>query len=152
MPSTFEIVTRSALSREELFRRSLDIDRHMGSMQHTGERAVGGVTSGAIGLGETVTWRGKHFGIWFTMTSKITTLDEPDRFVDEQVRGPFRLFHHTHMFSEAAGRTVMIDRLTIASPVFGALAERIVLVPYLRRLIARRNVFLTRDDPSAIVR
>ncbi len=33
----------------------------------------------------------------------------------------------------------MTDTLTLASPVFGRLAERVLLVPYLRRLIAQRN-------------
>jgi hypothetical protein len=33
----------------------------------------------------------------------------------------------------------MTDTLTLASPVFGALAERLILVPYLRRLIVERN-------------
>jgi uncharacterized protein (UPF0548 family)/ligand-binding SRPBCC domain-containing protein len=105
----------------------------------TGERAIGGVTSGSIGLGETVTWRARHFGIWFTMTSRITSLERPTGFVDEQVRGPFRSFHHEHLFTRDGETTVMVDRVSIASPVFGRLAERIVLVPYLRRLIQRRN-------------
>jgi hypothetical protein len=33
----------------------------------------------------------------------------------------------------------MTDTITLASPVFGRLAERVVLVPYLRRLIRERN-------------
>jgi hypothetical protein len=36
----------------------------------------------------------------------------------------------------------MTDRIEVASPVFGRLAERLVLVPYLRRLIATRNAHL----------
>lgn len=68
-------------------------------METSGEQAIGGVTSGSIALGETVTWRARHFGIWFTMTSRITSLERPNRFVDEQVRGPFRSFHHEHVFA-----------------------------------------------------
>ncbi|GAA1822764.1 SRPBCC family protein [Agromyces salentinus] len=142
MASTFSIITRTDLPVEQLFDASLSIDAHVDSMSQTGERAVGGVTSGSIGLGETVTWRARHFGVWFTMTSRITSLDRPHRFVDEQVTGPFRSFHHEHVFTRESGRTVVVDTLTIASPVFGPLAERAVLVPYLRRLITRRNRFL----------
>jgi ligand-binding SRPBCC domain-containing protein len=91
-----------------------------------------------------VTWRARHFGIWFTMTSKITRLVRPEYFVDEQVRGPFRSFHHEHRFALEAGGTVMVDTLTITSPILGRLAERAVLVPYLRRLIRRRNEHLLR--------
>lgn len=111
-------------------------------MADSGERAVAGVTRGAIGLGEMVTWRARHFGIWFTMTSRISELDAPRRFVDEQVHGPFRVFRHEHLFAEVGGRTRMTDTLTVGSPVFGRLVERLVLVPYLRRLIAQRNAHL----------
>jgi len=137
--SSFSIVTRADAPVELLFDACLSIDAHVASMERSGERAIGGVTSGSIGLDETVTWRARHFGIWFTMTSRITSLDRPRRFVDEQVRGPFRSFHHEHAFAADGRGSVMVDTLTIASPVFGRLAERVVLVPYLRRLIAQRN-------------
>ncbi|WP_256728658.1 hypothetical protein [Microbacterium oleivorans] len=32
----------------------------------------------------------------------------------------------------------MTDRVTLASPIFGRPVERIVLVPYLRRLLTQR--------------
>jgi uncharacterized protein (UPF0548 family)/ligand-binding SRPBCC domain-containing protein len=149
MARTFQLVTRAAVSRERLFDLSLDIDAHVASMAGSGERAIAGVTRGRIGLGETVTWRARHLGIWFRMTSKIMRLERPAFFVDEQVRGPFRAFRHEHRFTAdddgtGVGGTVMIDTLTIASPVFGRLAEDLVLVPYLRRLIRERNHALLR--------
>jgi uncharacterized protein (UPF0548 family)/ligand-binding SRPBCC domain-containing protein len=142
MASSFTLETRTRVPIEQLFDVSLSIDQHVASMAHTGERAIGGVTTGTIGLGETVTWRAKHFGIWFTMTSRIKSLDRPHRFVDEQVRGPFRSFRHVHTFRSDREATVMLDTLTIGSPVLGRLAEQMVLVPYLRRLIRRRNHLL----------
>ncbi|SFR92046.1 hypothetical protein SAMN05428970_3878 [Agromyces sp. CF514] len=148
MVSTFSVVTRTGVPAERLFDASLSIDAHVASMARSGERAVGGVTSGAIALDETVTWRARHFGIRFTMTSRITSLDQPNRFVDEQVRGPFRSFHHEHAFAVDGAETVMVDTLTIASPVFGRLAERLVLVPYLRRLITERNRYLVESLSS----
>ncbi|TQJ31520.1 DUF1990 family protein [Microbacterium sp. SLBN-146] len=154
MVSSFSVVTRAGVPVEELFDVSLSIGEHVSSMAHTGEAAVGGVTSGTIGLGETVTWRARHFGIRFTMSSRITSLDRPHRFVDEQVRGPFRSFHHEHAFARDGDASVMTDTLTIGSPILGRVAERAILVPYLRRLIRRRNQhllaslgFLPRTDP-----
>lgn len=138
MTSSFEIVTRAAVSAEALFDASRDIGAHVASMRGTGERAIDGVTSGLIGLDETVTWRAWHFGIPFRMTSQVTALDRPLRFVDEQVSGPFRTFRHEHLYVERDGMTIMTDRVTLASPVLGRLAERLVLVPYLRRLLTRR--------------
>ena len=142
MASTFTLVTETGHEAAYLFGISLDIDAHVASMSQSGERAIGGVTTGRIGLGETVTWRARHFGIWFTMTSKITALEEPTRFVDQQVSGPFKTFIHEHRFESLPTGTRMTDTLTVGSPIFGALAERLVLVSYLRRLIARRNAQL----------
>lgn len=142
MPSRFTLHTATDAAQQRLFDASLSIDAHVDSMSGSRERAVGGVTSGHIGLGEYVTWRARHFGVWFRMTARITSLDSPNRFVDEQVSGPFRSFHHEHVFGRSGEVTVMTDTLTVASPVFGRLAERLVLVPYLRRLIRRRNEHL----------
>ena len=140
--SRFVVRTRAAVAADELFDVSLDIDAHVASMEQSGERAISGVVSGRIDLGQEVTWRARHFGIWFTMTSRITALDRPTRFVDEQVRGPFRWFRHEHRFDDVTGVTTMTDTIDLASPIFGILAERAVLVPYLRRLIRVRNAHL----------
>ncbi len=142
MPRSFSVTTRTAARVDQMFDASLSIDHHLDSMRGSHERAVAGVTSGQIGLGESVTWRARHFGIPFTMTSRITALDRPHRFVDEQVRGPFRVFRHEHVFRTDGSVTVMVDTLTVGSPVFGVLAEQLVLVPYLRRLIRQRNAHL----------
>lgn len=137
--SSFTLITTSPVDVEALFDLSLDIDAHVSSMSQSDERAIDGVTSGRIGYGETVTWRARHFGIWFTMTSKITALERPTRFVDEQVSGPFRSFVHEHSYEPTPSGSRMTDTITLASPIFGRLAERLVLVPYLRRLITKRN-------------
>lgn len=142
MTSTFTPVTDAPVDIDALFEISLDIDAHASSMVQSGERAIDGVTSGRIGLGETVTWRARHFGIWFTMTTEIVELEHPERFVDQQARRPFTLFRHEHTFERLPTGTRMTDTITLASPVFGRLAERIVLVPYLRRLIVKRNTEL----------
>lgn len=147
MTRTFTVTTRTSASSERMFDASLSIDHHLDSMSRSGERAVAGVTSGQIALGESVTWSARHFGIRFTMTSLITELDRPHRFVDEQIRGPFRVFRHERLFREEHPGTVMVDTLTVGSPTFGlpligTLAERLILVPYLRRLILQRNAHL----------
>lgn len=142
MPSTFVVVTDADVSSQQLFEISLDVDAHVSSMHESGERAIAGTTSGAIGLDETVTWRARHFGIWFTMTSTITELEHPTRFVDQQVRGPFKTFVHEHRFETMGDGCRMTDTVTVGSPFFGRLAERVLLVPYLRRLIIKRNMHL----------
>lgn len=108
-------------------------------MSSSSERAVGGVVTGHIGLGESVTWSARHFGVRWRMTSAITAFERPVRFVDEQTRGPFRTIRHEHLFTAMPGGTRMTDTITLGSPVFGFVVEPILLVPYLRRLIRRRN-------------
>ena len=137
--STFILQTRASAAPEVLFEASVSIDAHLASMRRSRERAIAGVTSGRIGDGESVTWRARHLGVWFVMTSRITAWDAPRRFVDEQVGGPFRLFRHEHLFEADASGTRMTDIVTLASPLGGLLVERLVLVPYLRRLIVARN-------------
>lgn len=57
---------------EVVFDLARSIDLHKLSTAHTGEEAIAGKTSGLIELGETVTWRARHFGVMQTLTSKVT--------------------------------------------------------------------------------
>ena len=83
--------TEIAAPVERVFDIARDIDFHQRSMVHTNERAVAGRTSGRIGAGETVTWRARHLGRTWSLTSRITVFEPPVRFVDEQSSGPVRL-------------------------------------------------------------
>jgi ligand-binding SRPBCC domain-containing protein len=74
----------------------------------------------------------------------VTDLDRPRRFVDQQVRGPFRRFHHEHVFESGGGGTLMIDRVSLDAPVglIGRVVERLVLGRYLEQLIETRGRLL----------
>ena len=117
-----------------------DLDLHMRSVAHTGEKAVAGRTSGLIELGEEVTWRARHFGVVQHFTSKLTAFDRPRYFQDAMQRGAFKSFVHDHYFEEEGGRTRMLDILEFTAPLgpLGRLAERLVLGRYLRRLLGMR--------------
>lgn len=144
MTVSFECRTASARSAAEMFDRARTIDLHTLSQRSAGERVVGGVASGLIGLGEHVTWRARHFGLPFTMTSTVTELDAPHRFVDEQTRGPFAEFRHEHRFEQVGTGSVMLDRVVFRAPLgpLGRIVERLVLARHLRRLIEERGRFL----------
>ncbi len=136
---------------ERAFALSLDIGAHERSLAGTGERAVGGVTTGRIGLGETVTFRARHLGVVWRLTSRITALEAPHRFVDEQVRGPFARFRHEHRFERAGTGTRMVDDVVVTAPFgpVGRLAELLVLDGYLRRLLSTRNAALAAEAAAA---
>jgi ligand-binding SRPBCC domain-containing protein len=129
----------------DCFSLSLSVDAHAASMRGSGERAIGGVTSGVMKLGDSVTWRARHFGIVFRMTSAITEYQSPSRFVDEQQRGPFRRWRHEHTFAALAdGQTRMTDVVEFQSPLglLGYLADGLVLNRYMPHLLRQRNSWL----------
>ena len=94
-----------------------------------------------IELGETVTWRAKHFGIWQTLTSKITEFDRPNFFADEMLQGAFKSFRHEHYFLSRNGQTLMKDVFVFESPlgILGRLFNRLVLTRYMTKLLEKRN-------------
>ena len=141
------LTTTIAASVQDCFDLSLSVDAHTSSMTDSGERIVSGVRSGAMTLGDTVTWRARHFGIPFTMTSRISEYEAPTRFVDEQVSGPFARWWHEHTFEEQGDLTVMTDDVVFASPLgyLGRLVDKAVLTSYMTRLLKRRNAWLAHE-------
>ena len=49
-------------------------------------------------------------------TTEIDIWEPPHRFVDFQVRGPYRIWEHTHTFEPVEGGTLMTDRIRYAIP------------------------------------
>lgn len=141
---SLEEITIIHAPRKRCFDLSRSIDLHLLSTERTGERAVAGKTSGMIGLGERVTWRAKHLGVWQELTSEITALDSPSYFRDTMVRGAFRSFEHDHYFTQLDSEmTEMKDVLRFAAPIplLGRISE-IFLQPYLSRFLRERNEVL----------
>ena len=120
------------------------VDAHVESTRATGEKAVGGVTSGLLNLGDEVTWRAKHFGVTQHLTSRITAFDRPRHFRDEMVRGAFRRIVHDHYFEPISGGTRMVDVFDFTAPlgILGSLVDRLVLHRYLKRFLETRALAL----------
>jgi ligand-binding SRPBCC domain-containing protein len=138
------IETWIAAPVERCFDLARDVEAHVASTGKTGERAVDGVTSGLVGLGQEVTWQAVHLGVRQRLTAKITRMERPAVFVDEMVRGAFRSFRHTHEFRPERGGTTMIDRFDYTSPLgaLGRLADWMFLERYLRRFLEDRAAYL----------
>jgi len=127
---------------EKCFDLSRDVEVHTKTTGETKERAVGGVTSGLLELGDTVTWEAVHFGIRQRLTAQIIEMDRPNRFVDIMLKGAFHSFIHTHQFIEQGEGTLMIDQFQYKSPLgpIGILADKLFLEKYMRNfIIARAN-------------
>lgn len=122
------------------FDLSRDIDLHVRSTHGTDEVAVAGVTSGLIGLGESVTWEATHFGIRQRLTSRITAFQPPAHFRDSLVEGIFKRFDHDHFFTPKNSGTTMRDVFDYESPlgILGRIADRLFVAAYMKRLLATR--------------
>ena len=138
-----KIVTQFTINApaEVCFDLARSIDLHEHSTRHTGEKAVAGITSGLIGIGQSVTWRAKHFGVWQRLTSRITAMERPHRFTDEMVKGAFSFFHHEHLFQETTEGTLMTDTFVYGAPmgILGRIFDRLVLETYMHKLLWERN-------------
>lgn len=142
----FERTIRVGAPIDEVFALSLSVDFHLDSFADSGEQIVDGVQAGAMALGDTVTWRARHFGVWWELTSVITEYEPPNQFVDEQLKGPFASYRHEHLFTPVGDETEMRDIVDFTAPFgpLGALAERLVLRRHLEALIDLRNAELCR--------
>lgn len=144
--TVIELTTDVNAPIERVFDLARDIDLHALSMAHTSERAVAGRRTGMVDLGDTVTWRARHFGLWWSLTSRITAVDAPVRFEDVQEHGPFAWFRHEHRFESVGRATRMHDRWEHRSPLgpLGRLVDHLVLDRYMRSLLVTRNAALRR--------
>jgi hypothetical protein len=127
-------------SHRTLFDLSRSIDFHIISTRHTGEKAVEGVTTGLISGGDTVTFQAKHLGFKWKLTSRIVEFENPYKFTDEMLKGPFKRLRHEHIFEEHNGKTIMIDRMEMESPagIAGKAFDRLVLTDYMRKFLKQR--------------
>lgn len=76
------------------------------------------------------------FGIPLKWLTEITEVDEKKMFVDEQRKGPYKRWHHLHLFREVSGGVEMEDVLDYE-----------LKIPGLRRLM---NNFIVGPQISAI--
>ncbi|GGD63419.1 SRPBCC family protein [Microbacterium murale] len=139
---TLERVIRATPA--EVFAAAIDPALHVESMARYGETMVKGPDGGVFTEGSTVTWRARHFGVPFHLTSVVFDIDPPRRFRDRQTKGPFAWFHHEHVFEEHSEGTLMRDTITFRSPFgpIGTLVDRLFMREYMRRLIDERNQML----------
>jgi len=120
----------------------------------TGERAVGGKTSGLLDLGDVVTFEAVHFGIRQRLTSKIVEFDRPRRFVDEMVKGAFASLRHVHEFVVDGASVVMRDTLTWRSPLgfLGVVADKLFVEGHMRAFMVKKQSELKEYAERTIVR
>lgn len=146
-----EIHTEIKANRKIVFDLSRSIDLHKISTEHTNEEAIAGKKSGLIEMGESVTWRAKHFGFYQNLTSEITQFDSPSYFRDEMKNGIFKSFQHDHIFENISEeKTLMTDIFEYQSPYgfLGKLADSLFLKRYMTNLLIKRNQIIKEFSES----
>lgn len=105
---------------------------------------IAGVTSGLMELDDTITWESVHFRRKQTVTSKISEMERPHRFVDVLIQGTLKKIIHEHVFEVKDGKTLLIDHFEFASygGVFGLLLDNLLLKNYMRTLLLKQNEHL----------
>ena len=138
--SRIRIETDIRAPLETCFDLARSVDAHIASTRATAERAVAGVTRGLLALGDSVTWRARHLGINWELTSRITAFDRPTHFRDEMTRGVFTRLVHDHYFEPSPNGTRMIDEFDFTAPLglLGVVADRLFLARYMRQFLETR--------------
>jgi ligand-binding SRPBCC domain-containing protein len=99
----------------------------------------------------------KLFGIRFHWRTLIEQFEPETRFVDVQLKGPYRRWHHEHAFQEASGGTWVIDRVDYEMPLgpLGRIAHMLSVRRSLKQIFDFRAEKMTEmfasDDRAARV-
>jgi len=90
--------------------------------------------------GTLIDYRIKLFGAPMRWRTEIEIYEPRERFVDRQLRGPYELWRHTHVFRDVAGGTEMIDEVDYAVGFgpFGSIARRLFVERTLERIFDYR--------------
>jgi ligand-binding SRPBCC domain-containing protein len=105
----------------------------------------------AMGPGTLIRYRLRLRGIPVRWLTRIDAWEPNRRFVDLQLRGPYRLWHHTHEFVPDGEGTLMRDTVRYAMPAgpLGELARRWPVAGDLERIFAFRRDQVARLFPEA---
>ena len=75
--------------------------------------------------------------------TEITAWEPPHRFVDQQLRGPYKFWHHEHLFSEHSGVTTVTD-IVDYGVALGFIMHPLLVSHDLKRIFAYRRAALAR--------
>ncbi|SEC84564.1 hypothetical protein SAMN04489761_3753 [Tenacibaculum sp. MAR_2009_124] len=136
-----KLLTKINADRSIVFNLSRSIELHLISSRKSYEKVVGGRREGLIEMGETVTWRAKHIGVYQNFTSEVIGCESDEYFADKMISGAFKNFKHEHYFLRKGNDTLLIDVLEFRSPLgfLGRLADFLFLKKYMTNFLKERN-------------
>ena|SRR5436305_440369 len=99
------------------------------------------VTPQPVQKGTLINYSLRVHGIPLRWTSEIVEWDPPHRFVDLQLRGPYKLWRHEHRFEPNDGGTLIADKISLALPLglLGQMAYKIKLQSDVQEIFSFRK-------------
>ena len=84
------------------------------------------------------------FGISIHWRTLISDYEPPFRFVDQQIKGPYTFWHHTHTFKLVEGGVEIIDQVKYSLPLgwLGTLAHAIWVRKDLEKIFEYRKTVI----------
>ncbi|HRI43738.1 MAG TPA: SRPBCC family protein [Fimbriimonadaceae bacterium] len=94
--------------------------------------------------GALIDYRIRLNGLPMNWRTEITLWEPPHRFIDTQLRGPYRVWIHEHRFRAVGGQTEVTDRVDYLAPGW-------LLEPLVDRLFVRRRVEAVFEHRARII-
>ncbi|HET7899004.1 MAG TPA: SRPBCC family protein [Flavisolibacter sp.] len=108
---------------------------------HLNLKVTNDVYGESVYAGQVMTYRVKPLlGIPMFWMTEITHVEEKKYFVDEQRKGPYKLWHHQHHFGPIDGGVEMIDLVHYRLPLgpLGSIANSLVVKKELEKIFTYR--------------
>ena len=90
--------------------------------------------------GATIAYALRVRGIPLRWLTEIERWNPPYEFIDDQAKGPYKFWRHTHRFSEVDGGTLIVDIVEYALPfgLIGRLVHRLQVARHLSQIFDYR--------------
>lgn len=90
--------------------------------------------------GTLIDYRIRLLGVPLRWRTEIEVYERGERFIDRQLRGPYRVWRHTHLFRDVPGGTEMVDEVdyAIGYGPFGEIAHSLFIERVLERIFDYR--------------
>ncbi len=95
--------------------------------------------------GQIITYRIKVAPlVWVSWVTEIRAVVDRVSFIDNQMVGPYKLWHHRHAFTEVDGGVLMKDRVhyAVGFGIFGSIAHALFVGQKVREIFASRRKYL----------
>ena len=125
--------------------RVFDLSRHLALykllFQNRKEKFTSGAGSNMLNNGETLSIVVTKAGRSRMSMIKITSLQRPVSFVEEQVKGDLENFKHEHHFKPIENGTIIIDLVQYGMPrdLLGRIFGKLYFRKYMEELVHKRN-------------